>query len=359
MNDDLRKQQPPNDNEEVDLGQLFNAIGRLFDRFFRFIGRIFKTLFLGFVWFVFFIKKHILKFAIAGFIGIGIAILLEKTSEPVYKSSAIIKQNYLTGENLYNSINYYRDLVKQNDVNTLKIILNIDEAEAATMLDFDVVPVINENQRLKKFNDYIKTLDTAVASKVKYETYIKNFKDYDYEYQQIVIKTKARNNLKKVFDNIVENIGNNEFFKREQEKDLIQLKNEESFFLIALSESDSLQSTYKRVLEKGLDRDKTSQTSIIIEGSTQIDKTKELDLYRSDLQLRERLVQNKRNQADREFVVEVVSSKQESGVVDKSKKLFGKSMGAKLYYILGLIFLTFIVLLGLEFIKFLEKHKTY
>ena len=45
MNEDLRKQQSPND--EVDLGQLFNAIGRLFERFFRFIGRIFKGIFGG------------------------------------------------------------------------------------------------------------------------------------------------------------------------------------------------------------------------------------------------------------------------------------------------------------------------
>lgn len=356
MDDDLKKEQS---SEEVDLGQLFNAIGRLFDRFFRFIFSIFKTLFLGFVWFVFFIKKHFLKFAIAGFIGIGIAILLEKTSEPVYKSSAIIKQNYLTGENLYNSINYYRDLVKQSDLQTLQIILNIDEAEAASIMDFEVVPVTDENQRFKKFNDYIKTLDTTVASKVKYETYVKNFKDYEYDYQQVVIKTNARNNLKKVFDNIVDNIGNNEFFKREQEKELEEIKNEELFLLMALSKSDSLQSTYKRVLENGLDREKTSQTSIIIEGSTQIDKTKELDLYKSDLILRQRLVHNKRRQADRQFVVEVVSSKQQSGVVYKSKKFFGKPVGGKIYYALVLILITFAVLLGLEFIKFLEKHKTY
>ena len=30
-------------NEEVDLGQLFNAIGRLFEKIFSFIGRIFKS----------------------------------------------------------------------------------------------------------------------------------------------------------------------------------------------------------------------------------------------------------------------------------------------------------------------------
>ncbi|MFB9055260.1 hypothetical protein ACFFU9_00750 [Mariniflexile ostreae] len=356
MSKDLPQPQP---SEEVDLGQLFKLIGNTFDRFFRFIGSIFKSLFLAFVWFVFFIKKHILKFVIAGFVGIGIGFLLEEALEPVFKSSATIKQNYLTGENLYNSISYYKDLVKQKDVNTLQRALGIQQSEAASILDFDVIPVIDENQRLKKFNDYIKTLDTAVSSKVKYENYIENFKDYDYEYQQIAIKAKARSNFKKVFDKIIENIDNNEFFEREHKKELTELKNEESFLLEALMQSEALQNTYKRVLEKGLDGDKASQTSITIEGASQINKTKELDLYKSDLELRDRLVQNKRKQADKQFIVEVVSSKQESGMLDKTKVVFGTPIGAKKYYTFGLILLTFIVLLGIEFIKFLEKHKTH
>ena len=37
------KSTDPN-NEEVDLGQLFNAIGRLFDKFFAFLGKLLKGL---------------------------------------------------------------------------------------------------------------------------------------------------------------------------------------------------------------------------------------------------------------------------------------------------------------------------
>ncbi|WP_445730709.1 hypothetical protein [Mariniflexile sp.] len=353
MNNELPK---PQQSEEVDLGQLFRLIGNAFDRFFRFIGSIFKGIFLAFVWLVFFIKKHILKLVIAGVVGIALGILLDKTSEPVYKSYATIKQNYPTGENLYSSISYYKDLVKQKDVNTLQKTLNIQKSEAETILDFEVAPVISENEKLQKFDEYIKTLDSAVASKVEYETYIKNVENYTYEYQQIAIKAKARNSFKKVFDNIIENIDKNEFFEREQEKDLTELKNEETALMQALNQSDSLQSTYKRVLEKVLEKDKGAQTSITIEGSTQIDKTKEFDLYKSDLELRQKLVDNRRKQADKQFVVEVVSSKQESGIADKSKMVFGKSISIKKYYAIGLVLLTFIILLALESIKYLEKY---
>ncbi|MFH4963812.1 hypothetical protein V8G69_02310 [Gaetbulibacter sp. M235] len=347
----------PQQSEEVDLGQLFKLIGNAFDRFFKFIGSILKNIFLAFVWFVFFIKKHTLKFIIAAAVGIGLGFLLEKTTEPVYKSSATIKQNYRTGENLYSSIGYYQDLVNQNDVGTLKKSLNIEESEAASILGFDIKPVVTENEKLQNFDAYIKTLDSTVASKVTYEDFISNSEAYTYKYQQIEIKAKARNNFKKVFDKIIDNIDTNEFFKREQEKDLTQLEGEEETLLEALKQSDSLQNTYKRVLEKVIDKEKTAQTSITIEGSTQTDKTKEFDLYKSDLEIREKLVENRRKQADKKYVIEVISSKQESGIIDKTKVIFGKSISAKRFYVIALVFLTFIALLGLEFIKFLEKFK--
>lgn len=353
MNNDLPKPQP---SEEVDLGQLFKLIGNTFSRLFNFIGSIFKSVFLAFVWFVFFVKRHIIKLGIAAVLGFAVGLVLEKTSEPVYKSYTTIKQNYPTGENLYNSINYYRDLVAQKDIKTLKIALNIEESEASSILDFDINPVVTENEKIQNYNGYIKTLDSVVAATVTYAQFIKNFEDYTYKYQQIEIKAKERNNFKTVFDKIITTVESNEFFRREQEKDLTELKNQEAALLEALSQSDTLQKTYKRVLEKVSEK-AGGQTNITIEGSTQIDKTKEFDLYKSDLELRDKLVENRREQADKKFVIEVISSKQESGIIDNTKTILGKSIGAKRYYIIMLVLLTLIVLLGLDFIKFLEKYK--
>ena len=81
----------PQQSEEVDLGQLFKLIGKAFDRLFKFIGSVFNKIFLTFVWFVFFIKTRILKFVIAGILGLLIGFFMEKNSEPVYKSYVIVK----------------------------------------------------------------------------------------------------------------------------------------------------------------------------------------------------------------------------------------------------------------------------
>jgi hypothetical protein len=359
MSDQLPTQPNPNKNEEIDLGQLFKLIGNIFDRFFKFVASIFINLFLGFVWLVFFVKKHFLKFIIAGTVGIVLGIVLDKNSDPVYKSYATIKQNYPTGENIYNSISYYKDLIAQKDIATLKNALDIEESEAASILDFDIRPVVTENQKLENYDAYLKTLDSAVASRIKYNEFVKNTQDYTYEYQQISIKAKARNNFKKVFEKIIENISTNDFFKREQEKDLKELQETELSLIEALKQSDSLKNTYKRVLEQTRGKETASQTSITIEGAMQIDKTKELDLYKSDLELRQRLVENRRSQADKQFLIEVISSKQDSGLIDNKIKVLGSSVNAKKFYVIGLILITFIVLLGIDFIKFLEKYKNY
>ena len=66
---------------------------------------------------------------------------------------------------------------------------------------------------------------------------------------------------------------------------------------LALVKSESLQDTYKKVLEQGIDADqsaKTSEIGITFEGSSEVEKTKEFDLYQSDLELRSQLVEIER-----------------------------------------------------------------
>ena len=344
-------------NEEVDLGQLFKLIGNMFEKLFKFIGSIFNKLFLAFVWMVFFVKRHFIKLVIAGVVGIGLGVLLEKTSDPVYKSYITIKQNYNTGENLYNAITYYNDLLSEGDVSTLRNVLNIESKEAESILGFQIESVINENDKLKNYDAYLKTLDSTVAATVNYEAYIKNSKDYNHRYQQITIKAKERNNFKTVFNKIISNINSNEYFKNEKFKDSIELDNEKQALKEALDKSESLQNTYKNVLEKGLGNSNGSEIGITFEGANDKDKTKEFELYKSDLELRQRLIEIDRGIADKKEILEVISSKQDSGTIDDKKEFLGMKLSPKLYFAIILTMLTFITLLGLHVIKFLERYK--
>ncbi|NMH89338.1 hypothetical protein [Flavivirga algicola] len=348
----------PQQSEEVDLGQLFKLIGNAFSNFFHFIGSIFNKLFLAFVWLVFFVKKHILKLAIAGIVGIVLGIVLEKTSEPVYKSYITLKQNYDTGENLYNTIGYYKDLVKQMDTGTLEKVLGVATEEAKSILDFGIEPLISENEKLTEYDEYLQTLDTAVARTVDYKTFLKNVKDYSHQYQQITIKAKERKNFKTVFRKIIENIESNVYFKREQEKDLRELKEQVSAISKSLIKSDTLLAVYQRAIVKSAENNSDSPAQITIAANRgNMNSSKEFELYKKDLELRQELVEIEREIADKEHIIEITSSKQDSGTIDNKKELFDIKMGSKRYYAIILTGLTFAVLLSLRFVRFLEQYK--
>ena len=348
----------PNTNEEVDLGQLFKLIGNAFDRFFNFIYNIFKSFFLAFVWLVFFVKKRIIILVLASVFGFVYGLLNSKSAAPKYESSVIVVQNYPTGENLYNSVSYYNDLVRQGDFQTLGIVLNLGEEKAQSILSFEVEPVVSENDKLLAFNNYVQKLDSLASTKIEYEDFLLNNEDHTHKYQQVKISSTQRNNFKSVFESIVETINSNPFFKNEQYKDIAGLNKTKEGLELALVKSDSLQSTYKRVLEQGLNSDKASEIGITFEGSGETDKTKEYDLYQSDLVLRSELVEVERELLDKQFIIEAISNKQDSGFASNTKEFFGNQLSVKLYFTVVLFLSAFIILLGLEFFKFLEKYKT-
>jgi hypothetical protein len=207
------------------------------------------------------------------------------------------------------------------------------------------------------FDQYITELDSLAASKVEYEAFIDDIEDYKHRNQQISIKSTTRANFKAVFTNIVDNINSNSFFKNEQAKDIFELEESKAAIEQALVQSDSLQRTYKRVLEQQTDAKSGAEIGITFEGDNDIDKTREYDLYLNDIRLRKELVDINRQLNDIENIVDAISSKQESGFVDNTKELLGMKLSSRTYYPYLFFLLAFVALLGMEFFKFIDKYK--
>lgn len=349
---------PQSSNDEVDLGQLFNAIGRLFERFFSFIGGLLNKLFLAFVWLVFFVNKHFIKLVIAAVIGYAYGYIRKAFSEEMFKSSITIKQNYSIGENLYNTLDYYNSLVSQADYATLGQVLELDSSRVSAIRKFEINPLVSDNEKLLEFNDYLKNLDTTIAANLEYNQYIKNVNDYIYKYQQITILSRATGNFDKVFDGIINSVRTNEYYLSEQKKDLEELENREDALKALLVQSDSLQSTYKKVLERSVEQKEGSQTSITIEGGEETAKTKEFDLYLNDIELRNELVAIERAKANKKHIIEVISSTGNKGFVDSSIKVFNMSFSPSIFYAIMFALITFFIMLALRFVAYLEKYKT-
>ena len=342
-------------NEEVDLGQLFNMIGNTFNKFFQFIASIFKQFFMAFVWLVFFVRRRGIILIAAISVGLIAGYLIEKTSPPVYKSSISVKQNYQTGENLYGSINYYNGLLRDQDYQILAEVLGL-LSSPKEIVGFEIEPIITDNDMLVMFDKYMGGLDSLAASKIDYKDYAKNIKDYKHKYQQISIKSRTRADFNNVFTNIVGNIETNSFFVNEQLKDLSELEGNKSSLQEALVKSDSLQQTYKRVLEQQIDPKTTSEIGITFEGNNEKDKTREFDLYKSDIDLRKRIIAIDREIKDKENIIDVISSKQDNGFVDNTKNFIGMTLPYKQFYLFFVFSIVFAGLLCFEFLKFLDKY---
>lgn len=354
MNKNLPEQ--PN-TEEVDLGQLFKLIGNAFNRFFRFIGSILNSVFLAFVWLVFFTKKHIIKLGIAGVIGIGFGYVKEMISDPVYKSSVVVKQNYTTGENLYSVLENYNQLISEKDTISLSNNLQISPKEAGNILKFEVEPVLSENQKMKLYDSYKKELDSVLATTIDYEMFVKMSNEYEYQFQKITVKSKDKDISQNVLINAVKSVEGLAYFKNEQQKDLAQLSRRETIIKESLKESDSLQKVYQFVLEKSVEQVPGSQTSVTIDNTEDKSTTKEFELYNNDVELRRELVEIEREKEDLKNIIEIVSSEQSIGTLDNKAEILGFGMGFKLYYALILTVFTFFVLLFIAFLNFLERFK--
>ena len=69
------------------------------------------------------------------------------------------------------------------------------------------------------------------------------------------------------------------------------------------------------------------------------------------------MVEIERELVDKKDIIEIISSKQESGFIDNRKEILGKSLGYKAYYAILVFFLVFLALAAIEFLKFLERFK--
>lgn len=355
MSTNLPEQQT---SEEIDLGQLFKLIGNGFRNFFNFIGNILNSLFLAFVWLVFFTKKHILKLVISLLLGVGLGLIKKLTETPIYESTIVLRQNYNTGEHLNNTIQYYNSLIGQQDSVEISKIFKLPVKHAGKITELVMESNLTENQKMILFDEYTKGLDSVRASEIKFKEFIENSKDYDYDIQKLTLKSSVKTNFNQTLLNIVESIENSEFYKKEKEKLIGDLNSKDSVILSALNESKALQEVYKSVLEKSVEETPSGATTSITVGDAK-DKniTKEYELFTKDLELKRELVENKLKRKNLEEIIEVISIQNGDGTLDNQAKLFGMDTSWAIALAIKITALLYLLLLLLEFVRFLEKYK--
>ncbi|RDY59824.1 hypothetical protein [Flagellimonas nanhaiensis] len=343
--------QPTNQNtsDEIDLGQLFQVIGKGFQIFFNFIGRIFKGLFHLLILLLLFVQKNFLLLAGAVLVGGVAGYFLDKSLPEKYISKMVVEPNFNSVQQLYNNVDFYNDLAKAEDSTALATALDITEREAASIKEIFMDSYSDENQKIKLFDNFIKELDTTTIKTIDFENYLKNFNSLDARFHQVSVISTDNSVAKKMQSAIINSISVNDYFKLQKKINEENMALQDTIYRQQLAEIDSLQNLYRRVLVK--EADKPMQGTNINLAENGESQNKELALVQERDAIKEKLVELNEERANKSAILNVISDFPTRGVEQKG---FWKSY--KFVLPLVLLGVVFWALLMLQINRFLKNY---
>jgi len=349
MSDKLPQQ---SDNEEVDLGQLFNAIGRVFEKFFAFIGRIFKGIFSAIIYTI---KPLIVYFkfvAVALLIAIILGFILDKKSGPIYASKMVVEAHFDSKYELVSSIDYFNALIKSNNVSELSDIFELDSVYTSKLKGFELeAGPVTQNDLFVEYDTYLKSIDTSLVDQLEYEEYVNNRDLLSGSIYTITAKAnmqdiflKLNEGFKKTFEN--------DFSKRQKRVRDTLAYIERLTLTTELSRLDSIQKTYLEVLKNESKKKDLSfgiNTGLPLQEENSI--TKEYDLFLKEQEIRRNLNYLNKRVAEKDTYFDIVSPFDKLGV--KDKKLHTR------YYVIFPILVILLFILGFMAIRVFKFIKDY
>ncbi|QTE21486.1 hypothetical protein [Polaribacter cellanae] len=341
--------QQKNNEEEVDLGSLFVIIGRGFKNFFNFIGNIFKGIFHTIISILIFIKKNIVKIGIAAAIGFVIGIFLQVTTTDRFESEMLVQPNFKSARQLYNNVNYYNDLVKQKDTVGLQNTFSLNKEEAASLRKFTIEPIINQNDIIDSYNDFIQSVDTTTVKSYSFQEFKASFTDLDYKIHTIKVISEKNNIFNKLGDVIISSVVKNKYFNRLKELTNENLNRTDSILRQNLIQIDTLRRVYMQVMVEEAKK-QTTGTSIDLGGEKRT--TKELELFETNKKINSSLKDIAIDKSEKYEVINVISNFQPIGT-----KISGitKNKAAQLAVLGALLMILILLLLKLN--AFLNTYK--
>ncbi len=325
-------------NEEVDLGNLFKIIGKGFSNLFDTIGNFFQGIFHYFILLLVFLRNNALKLTLAILVGGAIGLFLDFMKPKIFSSTMIVEPNFRSTQQLYNNINFYHELVKQKDSLVLANVLGVTAYEASKLKGFYIEAIKNENEKLELFDEFIDEVDTTTVRNINIKEFKRNFTNYDYKYHKIKVRSEIHDIFGKISNPIINSIANNSYFKNQKQINDENLLVNEQLLKKSLVEIDTLRRIYNEVMIKEANKLESGTTITLAQG---VKKTEEIELFNESLKLNEELIDNNKERANTTEILNVVSSFNHVGTVERD--LFKKytlllalsSFGLMLLFILG------------------------
>ena len=301
-------------NEEVDLGQLFNMIGKMFDKFFNFVSSIFKAIYSVFIYALKAIVTNFKIIAVVVVLAAVLGFILQRTHKDIYESQMLVKPYFDSKFQLVTNINYYNALIGEQDYSQLMSIFDIDEESAKQIIAFDIHPgPENENDKIKQYDNFVKSIDSVRAQDISFDEFIENRSIYSGDVFEINVRSFKKDIFRSLEKGLNTTFTNTYSVKKMQKRDSL-ISIERKRILASIRQVDSLKQVYLRVMEeesKTKDGSYTTKDGMsFIQEKT---KTKEFELLKEENKLREELSELEAQKVEEDVYFDTLSSFQDVG----------------------------------------------
>ena len=354
MSKDLKSSQQ---SEEVDLGQLFKLIGNVFDRFFRFISKIFKALYNLVLSVLIHFHKRLFWYVGVVVFGLILGFFMDKNSDKEYGANMFIETNFRSARQVYENIKDLHQLAAvDKDTMELAKRLNITPTEASKLNGFYIQPDIDENNIVEMYSRYYGKLDSISRLEMNYEKYKNSLTPYNFGVHLVGVGSKDKFLYNKIESAFVEYLSHNEYLEEVLKVNTENLKRKDQTLLVQMQKTDSLANEYLKIRINESKKEpipgggtnlymggsKGESSNLIIDESEVIQRRLVLEQQRRDVF---------KNLAEQKSVVNILSGFPNSGY-DIRKWKEHKT------FVFPLVFLSFplvlFILIGLR--KFLDKQ---
>ncbi|MEW4922371.1 hypothetical protein [Algibacter sp. 2305UL17-15] len=355
MSKDLPQQ--PQQSEEVDLGQLFNLIGKMFEKLFSFIGQIISKLYDVLLLLLIHFFKRIKWYILVVVLGIIVGYFLDKKASKVYGASMQLETNYNSARQVYENISFLNQLaaVDQDSVELGKR-LNISPSEAKSIKGFSIKPNIDENDKMKLFSDFRAQLDSLTRSTFTYNDYIDGLSSHSFSTHQIEVTSDDKFIYSKLNDGLPKELADNSYLNEIKDVTLENFVRREkvlqaqkrtldslSDFYLDIRKSEAAKNTATSGSGTNLFLGEMRQESLVVDETKIIERRLELDNERLKLYLES--VENK-------YIVNPISEFPAAGYDIRQWTEKAKFRLPLLFALITLIFF-----IGLGLVKYLNKEE--
>jgi hypothetical protein len=343
----------PVQDEEVDLGQLFNAIGRLFEKLFSFIGKTFKYLFSIIIYAL---KPLVNNFKLVAIILMAagvIGFIIDKVNKPIYTSDMLVKPYFDSKYELANNVDYFNALISSDNAKELSAVFEIDTIDASELIGFEMkMGPETPNDLLLEYNDYLKTIDSSLADDVTYDKYVDN-RDI---LSGSIFSIAATSHKEDIFTSLEK--GFIKTFKNSYSEKVKGIRDEAiKIKTVAYTEElkriDSIQKIYFQVIKA---ESENPNANLGLNGLLPLTKektlTREYDLFREELKIRDSLMALEDQLVKENDYYDILSGFEEVGTIDRG--LFNRYAVVLPLLVLTIMIITYLIFKAFKFIKEFE-----